>query len=55
VSNDVDALLRACRTFLADRQLAAAVGRRGREQALYRYGLKRFLDDWDRLFEEVTA
>jgi glycosyl transferase family 1 len=55
VSNDVDALLRACERFLHDRDLAVETGRRGREHALRRYGLKRFIDDWDGVLEEVTA
>jgi hypothetical protein len=54
-STDVDELTRACRVLLAEPGLAKAVGRRAREHALRRYGLKRFLDDWDRAFEEVTA
>jgi len=33
--------------------LAVEVGRRARDAALDRYGLARFLSDWDRLLEEV--
>ncbi|MDQ1380434.1 MAG: hypothetical protein QOJ71_1153 [Actinomycetota bacterium] len=55
ISTDVEELTRACRFLLAERDLAEAVGRRGREHVLRRYGLKRFLSDWDRAFEEVTA
>jgi hypothetical protein len=54
VSNDPDALVCACRALLADHDLAREIGRRGRARALRRYGLRRFLDDWDRAFEEVT-
>ncbi len=54
ISNDPEMLACACRTLLADRDLAREVGRRGRERVLQRYGLRRFLDDWDRAFEEVT-
>ena len=55
VSTRVDDLLEAARRFVAEPEEAAACGKRGREAALRRYGLQRFLDDWDRLLEEVTA
>jgi hypothetical protein len=55
VSTDVDALVRAVRELLTDRDAAAELGRRGREHARRRYGLERFLDDWDRLLKEVVA
>ncbi len=55
VSNDIDALLRACERFLADRDLRRRSVGAGREHALRRYGLKRFIDDWDGVLEEVTA
>jgi glycosyltransferase involved in cell wall biosynthesis len=55
VSTDVDALARACRAYLADPELAAHVGRCARAYAIRCYGLGRFLADWDRVFEEVTA
>jgi glycosyltransferase involved in cell wall biosynthesis len=54
-STDVDELTRACRVLLAEPELAKAIGRRGREHALRRYGLKRFLADWDCAFQEVTT
>jgi hypothetical protein len=54
VSTDVDELVRATRELLADRDVAAELGRRGRAHARRRYGLERFLDDWDQLFKEVT-
>ncbi len=49
-----DHLRQAVRELLADREAAAALGRRAREAALARYGLARFLADWDRLLAEVT-
>ena len=55
ISSDIDDLTRACRVLIDEPHLAAAVGRRGRNHALRRYGLKRFLNDWDLVFEEVTA
>ena len=45
----------AARWLLDDVEAGAAMGKRGRAQALERYGLERFLRDWDRLLEEVAA
>jgi hypothetical protein len=53
-SNRVDVLLSAVRRLLADPDEAAAAGRVARRAALARYGLGRFLNDWDRLLKEVT-
>ncbi|MFF5104405.1 glycosyltransferase [Streptomyces sp. NPDC000134] len=54
VSNRIDVLTDAVRDFLADPAHARAVGERARAAALARYGLSRFLDDWERLLKEVT-
>jgi glycosyltransferase involved in cell wall biosynthesis len=54
VSNRVDVLTDAVRDFVADPQLARTVGEGARTAALARYGLTRFLDDWERLLKEVT-
>ncbi|MEN3358035.1 MAG: hypothetical protein V7637_2017, partial [Mycobacteriales bacterium] len=54
VSTRLDRLLGAARDYVADPDLAAAVGARARAAALRRYGLDRFLADWDRLLEEVV-
>lgn len=53
-SNRMDVLTGAVRRFLADPDEAAQAGRVARRAALARYGLGRFLDDWDRLLKEVT-
>ncbi len=45
----------AASRFLADPGLAEAVGREAREHALARYGLDRFLRDWDQLLAEVGS
>lgn len=55
VSTNVDRLAAALRRFMADPTDATLAGKRAREAALSRYGLQRFLDDWDRLLHEVTA
>jgi glycosyltransferase involved in cell wall biosynthesis len=55
VSNRIDALRDALRRFLADPDEARETGLAARAAALERYGLGRFLADWERLFEEVRA
>jgi glycosyltransferase involved in cell wall biosynthesis len=54
VSPDVDALARSARALVADPGLAREQGEVARAHALERYGLERFLGDWDRLLEEVA-
>ncbi|MDT3398147.1 glycosyltransferase [Streptomyces sp. B1866] len=54
LSTRPEALAHAARSFRHDRAAAAAAGARARRAALDRYGLKRFLDDWERLMVEVT-
>jgi hypothetical protein len=49
-----DRLRDAVRDLLADPDGAADLGKRAREAALARYGLARFLADWDRLLAEVV-
>jgi glycosyltransferase involved in cell wall biosynthesis len=55
VSTRVDVLARAARTFLRDPEAARAAGDAARAYALGRYGLERFLADWDDLLSEVTT
>jgi glycosyltransferase involved in cell wall biosynthesis len=54
VSNRLDALHEGLRRLARDRVLAREMGERGREHALARYGLGRFLSDWDELLKEVV-
>ncbi|MBQ1093523.1 glycosyltransferase [Streptomyces sp. B93] len=54
VSNRIDVLTDAVRDFVADPLHARVVGDGARAAALARYGLTRFLDDWERLLKEVT-
>lgn len=54
VSNRPDVLTDAVRGLLADPARARAVGEEARAAALARYGLPRFLDDWERLIKEVS-
>ncbi|PZG88328.1 glycosyl transferase [Streptomyces sp. NTH33] len=54
VSNRIDVLTEAVRDFVADPLHARMAGEGARAAALARYGLTRFLDDWERLLKEVT-
>lgn len=54
LSTRPEELARAARHYVHDPQSAAADGARARAAALERYGLKRFLRDWELLIEEVT-
>ena len=55
VSTDVDRLVRGCRELLADPAAATALGLRAREHALRRFGLDRFLTDWDDVLAAAVA
>jgi Glycosyl transferases group 1 len=54
LSTRKDHLRRAVQALLAEPGEAAEMGKRAREAALARYGLARFLSDWDRVLTEVT-
>jgi glycosyltransferase involved in cell wall biosynthesis len=55
VSTRLETLKGGLRRLLADPEEARAMGDAARAAALSRYGLGRFLDEWDRLLAEVTA
>jgi hypothetical protein len=55
VSTRVETLSAGLRELIADPELARERGRAARGAALERYGLERFLADWDQLLEEVAA
>jgi len=54
-STDVEVLRQATRTLVADPDLAREQGRAAREAARARFGLERFLADWDALLAEATS
>ena len=54
VSNRLDVLTRALRELGEEPERARAMGRAARRAALARYGLGRFLADWDRLLAELA-
>jgi Glycosyl transferases group 1 len=53
VSADVDTLGWAAEGFIADHACAVMAGKAAREHAINHFGIDRFLDEWDRLIEEV--
>ena len=55
VSTRIDELRGGLRRFVAEPEQARASGAAAREAALARYGLERFLADWDELLEQVAA
>jgi glycosyltransferase involved in cell wall biosynthesis len=54
VSNRVEVLRAALKTMTNSPDDALRMGRAARKAALQRYGLERFLHDWDRVLEEAT-
>jgi hypothetical protein len=54
LSTRPDRLWAAVREYLHDEDAARLAGKAARAAALERYGLPRFLRDWDELLEEVT-
>ena len=55
ISTRIDVLAEAARTFLRDPQAARDAGLAARTYALERFGLERFLADWDDLLAEVIS
>src|SRR5205814_287966 len=53
ISTDPAELHAAVRRFIRDPDAARAAGQAAREAAVARYGLKRFLADWDEILKEV--
>jgi glycosyltransferase involved in cell wall biosynthesis len=55
ISTDVDVLVAALGRLIRDPEEAALLGKRARAIALERFGLERFLSDWNDLLIEVAA
>jgi glycosyltransferase involved in cell wall biosynthesis len=55
ISTRVDVLRRALRALVHDPEQARVMGKAARAFALERYGLARFLADWDALLTEVVG
>lgn len=54
LSTRIDVLVEAVRRLVAEPELAQRMGKQAREYALRRFGLARFLGDWDRVLAEIT-
>ncbi|WP_229073221.1 glycosyltransferase [Actinoplanes sp. DH11] len=55
LATKADTLVEAARWLIDEPDAAARLGERARQVALAKYGLDRFLADWDRLLEEETC
>ncbi|HEX5451282.1 MAG TPA: glycosyltransferase family 4 protein [Candidatus Limnocylindrales bacterium] len=55
VATDPARLVEPMQALLGDRELAARIGAAGREQARARFGIERFVRDWDAAFREVAG
>jgi glycosyltransferase involved in cell wall biosynthesis len=55
LSTRPDHLARTARHYLHEPEAAAEAGARARQAALARYGLKRFLGDWERVMTEARS
>lgn len=55
ISNDPAYLTERMKLLLADPELARDLGSNARQLARKRFGLERFVSDWNRIFDNVTA
>ncbi|HLS87240.1 MAG TPA: glycosyltransferase [Burkholderiales bacterium] len=55
IDTDTDRLAERMAILLKDRALAARLGRAARQSALRRFGIERFVADWNAAFAEVTG
>jgi hypothetical protein len=55
LGTDPARLLRCMKELLRDRHAAAALGREARRTALARFGIERFVADWDAAMRDVTS
>ncbi|HEU5110682.1 MAG TPA: glycosyltransferase family 1 protein, partial [Micromonosporaceae bacterium] len=55
LSADIDTLVGAVQWLIAEPDQAIRLGAAARRAALARYGVDRFLADWDRILEEETC
>jgi glycosyltransferase involved in cell wall biosynthesis len=55
IDSDPARLVERMKLLLADRELAAQLGRQARRTALERFGIARFVADWNAAFAQVTG
>ena len=55
IDTDVARLVDAMKTLLGDHGLAAQIGAAGQHYARERFGIGRFVEDWNAAFARVTS
>jgi hypothetical protein len=55
IDTNIDCLIKKMQLLLNEPGLAKEIGSNGREVALQRFNIKRFTNDWETLFADVTA
>jgi glycosyltransferase involved in cell wall biosynthesis len=55
IHTDISYLVDKMHELLADKELAKRIGEEGRKTALRKFNIKRFTEDWEKLFQEVKA
>ncbi|TSD63344.1 glycosyltransferase family 4 protein [Inquilinus sp. KBS0705] len=54
IHTDINYLIGKMHLLIADRELAREIGANGRDVAMQRFNIDRFVNDWERLFNEVA-
>lgn len=55
IATSLERLLPRMRELIADRELARAVGEQARCAALERFNISRFVDDWNRVLQQIAG
>jgi glycosyltransferase involved in cell wall biosynthesis len=55
IHTDITYLIRKMKMLLDDPEMAARIGREAKETAIKRFGIARFIADWERLFRTVCG
>jgi glycosyltransferase involved in cell wall biosynthesis len=52
---DIQYLIREMKTLIEDRDLAMRLGEAGRQVAIQRFNISRFIQEWEQLIQKVVA
>jgi glycosyltransferase involved in cell wall biosynthesis len=55
IHTDINYLIEKMELLIKDPELAKEIGNNGREVAMKRFNIQRFINDWEELFREVTS
>ena len=55
IHTDINYLIEKMNLLISDPELAREIGQNGRQVALSRFNIQRFTNDWEQLFNEITA